>query len=212
MGVSRRNVLIGLGGIVAAGGALVGTGAFTTVQAERTVSVQTAGDASAFLALQPTSNTDTTDPNGDYASVSGDTSTIEIALDSSVSNASGLNKNARTVIRNIFQVTNNGTQDLNALKIRFTDWPDPDDSLDLNKTFEFTVDDVGGGNPEKYDHPANDATEGVNLLQGNHDLNTGNAIWVGIIVDLINGGDTGTTDEVGLPDGDYSLEITAETA
>jgi hypothetical protein len=49
--MNRRNVLIGLGGVVAGGGALLGTGAFTTVEAERTVTVNTAGDASALIGL-----------------------------------------------------------------------------------------------------------------------------------------------------------------
>ena len=51
--MNRRNVLIGLGGLVAGGGALIGTGAFDTVEAERTVSVETAGDAAALLAFSP---------------------------------------------------------------------------------------------------------------------------------------------------------------
>ncbi|MFP8889648.1 hypothetical protein ACLI4U_07735 [Natrialbaceae archaeon A-CW2] len=39
MRANRRNVLIGLGTIVAGGGAALGTGAFSTVEAQRTVNV-----------------------------------------------------------------------------------------------------------------------------------------------------------------------------
>ena len=39
MRMNRRNVLIGMGTIVAGGGAALGTGAFSTVEAERTVEV-----------------------------------------------------------------------------------------------------------------------------------------------------------------------------
>jgi len=49
---SRRRTILGLGGLMLGGGALVSTGAFDTVEAERTVSVETADDANAFLGLQ----------------------------------------------------------------------------------------------------------------------------------------------------------------
>ena len=45
--MNRRKVLTALGGITIGGGALFGTGAFSTVQAERTVSVDTADDSKA---------------------------------------------------------------------------------------------------------------------------------------------------------------------
>lgn len=98
MQLSRRNILIGLGGIVAGGGALVGTGAFTTVQAERTVTVETAGDETALLALAPTN-----DPNGDYATINDGRLEVEIT---------NVNLNAVTHIDNVFQITNNGTRDV----------------------------------------------------------------------------------------------------
>jgi hypothetical protein len=41
--MNRRAALLGLGGVVAGGGALLGTGAFTTVEAD--VEHQTAGDS-----------------------------------------------------------------------------------------------------------------------------------------------------------------------
>lgn len=69
MRMNRRNVLVGLGGIVASGGALLGTGAFSTVTADRTVTVETSGDASARVAFEATS---------DYASITNDK--LEISL------------------------------------------------------------------------------------------------------------------------------------
>ena len=97
MRLSRRKMLMGLGGVAAGGGALVGTGAFTTVQAARTVEVETAGDGDAFLRLEPTS-----DPNGqEYASINS--GLLEVTIPD-------VNLNAATRIDNVFQVTNNGTQ------------------------------------------------------------------------------------------------------
>jgi len=51
MAMNRRNVLIGLGTVAAGGGAILGTGAFSTVEAERTVDLQTSGDGSAQVQL-----------------------------------------------------------------------------------------------------------------------------------------------------------------
>jgi nitrous oxide reductase len=53
MGYRRRHVLTGLGALVAGAGAALATGAFTTVEAERTVAVETTGDANAFLSIEP---------------------------------------------------------------------------------------------------------------------------------------------------------------
>ena len=55
MAMNRRNVLIGLGTVAAGGGAAIGTGAFSQVEAERTVNIGVNGDASAAVEL--TANT-----------------------------------------------------------------------------------------------------------------------------------------------------------
>ncbi len=102
--ISRRNVLLGAGAVVAGGGAVLGTGAFTTVQAERTVNVETAGDSGAFLGLEPAKdNTGTQYPNADdYAEINND-DLLEVTIPD-------VNLNAITHIDKVFQVTNNGTQ------------------------------------------------------------------------------------------------------
>lgn len=56
MRMNRRNVLVGLGTIVAGGGAALGTGAFSSVEANRSVSVTTAGDANALVGFNITSS------------------------------------------------------------------------------------------------------------------------------------------------------------
>lgn len=99
MKILRRKALLSLGGIVAGGGVLVGTSAFTTVQAERTVSVETAGDANAFLAIDTISDSQNSQ---DYASfTSSDTLEVDIT---------GVSLEAVTVIDRVFKLTNNGTQ------------------------------------------------------------------------------------------------------
>lgn len=49
--MKRRTFVLGLGATVAGGGAVVGSGAFSSVEAERTVTVETANDNNAYLRL-----------------------------------------------------------------------------------------------------------------------------------------------------------------
>jgi len=90
MRVTRRNTLVLLGVLTIAGGALFGTGAFTQVSADRTVTAETAGDSSAYLTLEG---------DGNYVSESGD-GTIEFQFDS-------LNENATSEFGNVLNVTAN---------------------------------------------------------------------------------------------------------
>jgi hypothetical protein len=218
--VNRRSVLVGLGGLVAGGGALIGTGAFTTVEAQRTVNVSTAGDASGFLGLAPAAREDDTSdgaptstvtgtpvesPN-EYVSAPGD-GTIEINLDGNSEGASGLNQNAITTFRNLVKITNNGTQDVQTLNLEFISEGSDDSNLDLDATFSFTA-----SSPASDTAEASDISNDSNILSTSADsdgtLSPGEAINFGIEVDLINGGDGNA-----LPDqASYNLEITAETS
>jgi hypothetical protein len=111
--MQRRNFLIGAAGTAIGGSALVGSGAFTSVQADRSVSVEVAGDAKAFLAIEPEQEGTSTTPNADeYVDASGDTVSLDITGDddSSTDIGSGLNDEATTVIDDILRITNQGTQ------------------------------------------------------------------------------------------------------
>jgi hypothetical protein len=88
---------------VAGGGALIGTGAFTTVEAERTVAVETAGDANAFLGITP-------GDEGDQYVTQNDT--IEIDISGTNAGGQGVNQDAVTAIDQLLEITNNGTNDV----------------------------------------------------------------------------------------------------
>ena len=103
--MKRRTVLVGLGGLFAGSGALLGTGAFTTVEAERTVTVETAGDADAFLGITPFPDS----ANADYVTAPED-GTVEIDITGEGTPGEGVNENAITAIDRLLEVTNNGTQ------------------------------------------------------------------------------------------------------
>lgn len=49
--MKRRQFVLGLGAVTASGATLLGSGAFTSVSADRTISVETAQDSEAFLEL-----------------------------------------------------------------------------------------------------------------------------------------------------------------
>ena len=204
---SRRSVLIGLGSLVAGGGALLGTGAFTTVTAERTVSIETTGDASGFLGLEAADRIDNSGTNQSNASTGANQNeyvqetgeTIQINLDGGSDedaddNGTGLNQNAKTTFRNLVTITNNGTQTVTNLTLDIEE----DSGTVSNSPFSFTVDD--GSNEDI-------VANGKNLLGAGSitsDLTPGESIDFGMIIDLINGSIPASAN--------YTLTITAETA
>lgn len=98
-------------GAISGGSAVVnGTGAFTTAQANRDVSVSVTDDALAYLAIDGTGN-----DNAEY--VTEDTTSGEFGIDLDGNNTtsgggSGVNTDAVTVIEDLFEVRNQGTQDV----------------------------------------------------------------------------------------------------
>jgi hypothetical protein len=105
--MNRRKLLTTIGALSAGGAIVNGTGAFTSVEADRDVAVQVADDANAFLALEAIG------PNAPYTTTSNGT----LGIDLTSSNATGeggqgVNTNAVTVFEDMFEVRNQGTQDV----------------------------------------------------------------------------------------------------
>lgn len=93
-----------MGALASGAAAAVGSGAFTSVQAERGFTAQVVGDASAMLGIAPHSGS-----NGQYASTSG--GLVEIDFTSTdEANSTGFNDKAKINIENVLNITNNGTQ------------------------------------------------------------------------------------------------------
>lgn len=108
--MQRRKLLIGLGALSAGGAAAAGTGAFTSVEADRDVMVDVAGDASAFLSLSAATDESGDElPNGEYATENED-GTLELDFTETEEGGDGLNPESVTVARNVFEVENQGTQ------------------------------------------------------------------------------------------------------
>lgn len=114
--MQRRKFITGLGALVTGSAAAMGTGAFTSVQADRSLSIQTAGDANAFLSITRAKNSNgVVYPNAkEYVEKDSDgvVSLDFTASDDTSGSASGANLNAKTIFDNLLDITNNGTQEV----------------------------------------------------------------------------------------------------
>jgi len=110
--MNRRNFVAGLGALTAGGGAALGTGAFSSVEAERSVSVEVADDANAYLALEATSEYATENGDGvlelDFGTDLGTTNSGD-DLGEHVGNDSSYVFGSGAQDRNVFTVRNQGT-------------------------------------------------------------------------------------------------------
>jgi hypothetical protein len=112
--MERRKFIAAMGSVAAGAAATMGTGAFTSVTADRSVDVAVAGDSSAYLGLRKAAgdSTGTVSPNSETFV---DTTGAEVSFDFSSSNntadlGNGFNPNAVTVIEDLIEVQNQGTQ------------------------------------------------------------------------------------------------------
>jgi hypothetical protein len=121
--MKRRNLLLGLGAAVSGGAATMGTGAFSSAQADRSVSVEVESDnPGAYLALDETDDSAqsgnnqgrfTNLPNGSAAELTGNR--IDINLNTlvvpgeSATDGNGPATNADTELDGVFEVGNQGT-------------------------------------------------------------------------------------------------------
>ena len=114
--MKRRTAILGLGGLVAGGGAAMGTGAFTSVEAERDVDVTVAGDLESYIALQPVQDGLVEDP--DERDLESRTPVAQDDPFSKVDETSGrlelnvtaLNAEAETIIPNLFEIRHQGVE------------------------------------------------------------------------------------------------------
>jgi len=101
---NRRKFIAGLGILATGSAAAIGTGAFTSVEAERGVSVNTAGDANACLEFS-SDNEFVTNNNGDEL-------TIDLGGPSNGEGGRGFSQNAASVVPEVFAITNQGQDDI----------------------------------------------------------------------------------------------------
>ena len=113
---NRRSVLIGLGALTVGGGAVFGTGAFSQVDADRTVTVNTAGDGAALLAF-------TIEDSYEGVADGGESDVIQLDFGDEDGDGADLNQNAETTFDDVLTVTNNGSEGVE-LSVNSNEVPD----------------------------------------------------------------------------------------
>ena len=138
-----KGKLFALLAVFAAIGLVAASGAFTSVAADRTATVDTAGDNSALLGL---SGNSTAGVSGVVDSTSGE---VELNFNNGDGNASGINTNATTTFDYVLDVTNNGNSQT-TLSITLTDdsGDEPDSSTEAVNSI-ITVDATQNSGPDK---------------------------------------------------------------
>ena len=176
MDINRRTVLLGLGSAGFAGTSLlVGAGAFSSVEAERTVAVNVTDDSDAVLSLEANS------PVGDQilSTESPNGGPVQIKL------AQGdLNQHAKTIFEDALKVTNGGAQD-----VGFT--VDASAS-DANGLLGDVLDIQGGTNSGSSGTTIVDSVSGYEPV----DLDAGTSIDFTILINLLGGNEGSDLDSI----------------
>ena len=100
-----KGKLFALLAVFGAIGLVTASGAFTTVEAQRTADIDVAGDSSALVAIQE----NTSAGNGDYLQGDGEEAQLEFNSSSAVS-GDGINQNAESNVEDVCTITNQGSQ------------------------------------------------------------------------------------------------------
>ena len=190
--MKRRKFIVGTGAAATGGSVLIGSGAFTSVQADRNVTVNVADDAQALLRLDPD---DTDYPNSAYAVETDGVVEIDITEDGSGFDGEGISPFATTTIEEVFPIENQGTQEVQVSV----------ESADLDGSdFEEEVDFFATPDPNDDDPDF----EQVSLLDDSIEIGVGEAVAAGLEIDA-TGDDEELDDLEDLLD-DLELTITAD--
>ena len=169
--MERRKFLIGAAGTAIGGSALVGSGAFTSVEAERDVTVEVGGDNDAYLGLEAERDDIISDDGG------SDQLTIDLGSETTEEGGEGFNQEAITKVEGVFSITNQGTQEVGA---GFRD--DEDDAI-RNRNLIPEKEVLPGATlkvPEDERDPHNSLDEDVAVL------GPGDSVEIDVEVDTLN--------------------------
>ena len=152
----------------AAVGGLVATGAFTSVSADRTAEVDTAGDDAALLALEA--------GPGSSGIVQQDGGTINLALDNNAASGNGVNVNATTTFDGVLNVTNQGADSTN-LDVSLTSNSDGISDADVDSAITFETSDAYS------DVSSDGVSSGVDLTSTSVSLAPGDTVVIDFEID-----------------------------
>lgn len=162
---------------------MLGTGAFTSVEADRTASVAVAGDEDAFLRLAPcTDDSGNVLPNGEYVQEEDGMLTLDLTGDNSTPSGTGVNAEATSRFDNVFEIRNQGTQPIGVwLETADAAMADVDGDGDDEPRIEFY----------RADDPSTDIVDDGSSLNAKC-LDVGESVCVGFIIRTqgLSSGDT----------------------
>ncbi|WP_227131107.1 hypothetical protein [Halorubellus salinus] len=184
--MDRRKFMLGLGSLAAGGAAAIGTGAFASVEATRTVTVDVVGDQSAYLGLNEDSP---------YAANVG--KQLQLNFGPNNNGGQGVNADAVTTFDGVFRMTNNGPNDLDITIDK--------SGLAYPNRWHFVPKEVyeeySGTYPEDSFYPSWDDFGGYDTTNASGGgLDSGNSTLVGVAID--------TRDKASLPGGEIRFAVT----
>lgn len=149
--MDRRKFLVGLGTTAVGGAVVVGSGAFSRIEAQRSVTIQVADDPNAYLGLDDCPDS----ANSSFADLD-DNGHLEVVMGESGNGGSGVNSDSRSWFDDVFQICNQGKQDASIHVVEHDDWPYVSEDEEERRV-EFYVGDqrdrsiVGEDNPIRLD-------------------------------------------------------------
>jgi len=163
-----------MGSLAAGGAAAMGSGAFTSVEAERTIDIETTGDANALLEIKPND-----DYEGDPSRYLSWTDDGRLEID-----PSKVNKDAVTKFKDLIKIRNTGGKDLSLYILNdFGERPQNDDEADPIRGSGY-----GSNGPVDILHDG-DSIVGGNPNQvtgGPPSLDSGSSVTLTLVVDTRN--------------------------
>ncbi|WP_311172425.1 DUF1102 domain-containing protein [Halobellus ordinarius] len=183
--MKRRKFVVGLGSLAAGSAAAMGTGAFASVEATRTVGVNVTGDKSAYLGLEEMSP---------YAEHNGK----QLVLDfSDNGDGDGINPDSVTTFDGVFQMTNNGPNNLD-ITIDKSGLNNPDRWHFVPKE---VYEEYSGSYPEDSFYPSWDNYQGYESTNASGGgLSSGGSTLVGVAIDA--------RDKTSLQGGEITFAVT----
>lgn len=187
--MKRRTFIIGAAGTATAGAA-IGTGAFSSVESERTVSVALADDSQAYLGFTRGDDVSTISAEHTATDETGE-DTIQVDINSlgSDGDGDGANFSALSTFDALFEIHNSGSE-----------------GDDVFIWAEFPDDDDGNALEDVYFYPGSDDTERLEKDEYQLKLSTGESEEIGIAIKKGEGGDTDAYD----PDDDITIHADTE--
>ena len=194
--MNRRQLLVGLAGLAGGGGVITGTGAFTSVNADRQATVEVSSDTAGYLQIYPSDEGTLGEPNGTFATQTGAGNELGIDINDANGTAAGsigAGVDSRYVFDDVFRVRNEGTQDV-FVQI---DSVVADTTSSLGTGGEIRLDFIAGGNQPSF--------SGASVIDGSANemsVPVGTVRAVGIRLETLDGSEY---DDVNGPNADSRI-------